>query len=194
MGHRIPDLDTEAQEPAKLEGPPTLVDAELEAPRTLDLDQRPTVDLLLPPGVVPSRNAPRPEDPQIFATWDESREFVVGRPRPSIRADETRSLRRIIRWLVVALAASIAAQLGGFIGARVVPALAERMRRDQVTYQRVWKSARSLEAARRLGIDVPDEVVRLQREAEVAAFAGDAIGARRRIDAVNANRSNRSGE
>jgi hypothetical protein len=195
VGARIPDFDTEQEPP--LEGPPTLVDVELQAPiipspvlaftdRTQQEEQV-TDDLLGGPTLdLPDRHAASPQAPAVFATWEESREIVVGPvAAPSQSPDDSPALRRKIQWITIALAASLAAQVGGFAGDRFLPAIIDGIRSEEVTYQRVWKSARSIESARRLGVIVSDEISELQRAAERATFSGDAELAKKKIEEIN---------
>jgi hypothetical protein len=197
VGGRIPDLDTEPQEPAVgLEGAPTLVDADLQAPRIpalqftdrTTLEENATDDLLGGPTLDISKEPP---EPIVFASWEESRDIFVGSTSsPTVTAvpaipDESPVLRQKIQWITIALAASIAAQLGGFAGDRLLPPIVQNFRAEHVTYQRVWKSARSLEGARKLGAPVSGEIADLQREAEQAAFEGDAERARQKLDELD---------
>ncbi len=160
VGYRIPDADTEP--------------AELQAPRIPTPDERPTVDLPRSPATI--------SEPVVFATWEQSKELVVGPPP----VDDSPALRRKIRWISIALAASLSAQLGGLLGDRLLPMIVDRVRFEEVTYQRVWKSARSIETSHRLGLAVSADVQQLQREAEEAAFAGDAALAKRKLEELDA--------
>lgn len=171
MGYR------EREEPSS---GPSVLDSDLSAPRIptplnpedtqpdVPLDEQPTIDV--------SHMA----EPQFFATWEESQEFFVG-PQPVSKIDESPALRRKIYWITLALVASIAAQLGGFTASRLMPSIVDRMRDGDLTYHRVAKSARSIETARRLGQPLPEDLKRLQREAEAASFAGDAEQAKRKL-------------
>jgi len=149
---------------------PELIDLdETQKNEAVPADQQPTIDL-----------SHANDRPQIFATWDESQDFFVG-PQPVSKIDESPALRRKIYWITLALVASIGAQLGGFIASRLMPSIVEQIRDDSVTHQRVAKSARSIESARRLGQPISDELVRLQREAEIASFSGDVAVAKQKL-------------
>jgi hypothetical protein len=151
------------------------IDAEQDAPRvpltTYDLEERPTVDI-----------SPPSADPPLLATWEQSKELVVGSTIPM--KDESSGLRRKIWWITLALAASISAQIAGLAAQRAVPALLDRIHRTELTYPRVWKSGRSIASARALGRPVPEEIESLQREAEQAASSGDASVAERKLDEI----------
>jgi hypothetical protein len=155
---------------------PTPLDVEDTLPEgthASDLDSRPTVDIGLPP--VP--------EPQMSASWDESKEPFLRSAVPI--DDESPVLRRKLNWITLALAASISAQLGGVAADHLMPPMLESVRKEQVTYERVAKSARSLATSRRLGQAIPKELERLQREAEQAAFAGDDALARKKLDELD---------
>ena len=155
---------------------------ELEAPRipnaaasphtTTQPDQH--LPLVLESAATP--DLPRPEQ---SLSWDESREMVV----PILR-DAPPQLKRRIRWITIALAASIAMQIGSLVGDRFVPAVAQWMRGHDLA-DRLEKSARSLESSRKLGLVVPSELEQLQSDAEAAAFAGDVELARRKLEELD---------
>jgi hypothetical protein len=195
VGHRIPDLDTEPQEPATGR---SVLDSDLSAPRIPALGGRETNDTL-PEGAevdpfdeqaTADIGAPADSEPQVFASWEESRDLFVRSIVPP--RDESPALRRKIYWITLALIASVVAQVGAVAAERLVPALVEHVREDDVASERVQKSARSLESARRLGFAVPEELEILQREAEAAVSSGDAALARRKMDALDARWSRRT--
>jgi hypothetical protein len=183
----IPDADTEPQEPVppRSPEPKTISDHDLAAPAlpAMSFFDKTSKDpeqaiptgaprVALPPMMVPA---------SISATWEESQSLLVA---PSVVVEKPPAERRL-RFVTLALVASIAAQLGTFAAEHLVPRAAARIYAAEVTYDRVMKSGRSIRTAQALGLEIPSEVSRLQRDAETAAFSGDADTARRRIEEIH---------
>ena len=88
--------------------------------------------------------------------------------------DESPALRRKLRWVTIALAASIAAHVGGLIGEYALPVIVARVRSEELIHHRVLKSARSIELRAVSEMRCRRRSSSCSVKQSGAAFAGDA--------------------
>lgn len=181
MGHQVPDLDTEPLRPAgSVEEDKDVTDSDLSAP---PMPQIAEVGFFDETNRESSDAAKTADIERVASTsgWEESKEFRVEVPRPP----RDRKLERKVRWLTLALSVALSVIIGGLFGEYLVPRIVDHVRADELTDERVAKSRRDLTAAGRLGIEVPADVIELQRNAEAAVRAGDVARARAKLEEID---------